>query len=568
MGWLSDFVDDPIGSVTSGLETVGNAVGDTAQYIGDRVGNDWQQTYNNLDNYWKTGWDMIGDTGQMVGDITRNATSDPLDINSYTDPAQRKLDNFNEQGDDLFGTGGWIKAGANVLTSGNPFSGAGSTGYQLDAAASGNEYSNGRTAGPADLYNLYNLGSGLTDWANKQAVDVTKSVTDPMYHYAEDLTSFENFHRGKLASDILEDPGRAVIGIPYDQYGTNAYNAVFGTDYKPELDRYGGPTQATYQEAAQHGIDTGASQYTGSVARAIANKNIGNWFGGGTTPTTYTENAGNGATLQVTPSDYYNTTDTASTAVSINQGGSQMGDVSVYGGNPTDTMYTPDMGGYDGSLSLPSVDYDQSYGVGNSPYVSGSAPQGYLDQARDFLNSTPGKVVRAGASMVNPNLGAIMNGASGALNGDLGRAAFDTLGSLYMNNRANKANRQYQDQMNSYMDRMNNIYSPNSAYAQQLRQELERKDAASGRRSQYGGRETQLQAMLAEKQAGLAPMQNILTSQAMQGSIAQQQAARNRQVADLKSIFMPQKPGGQSQGSGAGILQGGWDAIKSVWGNL
>jgi len=455
MGFLSDFVDgvgDFVGNTV-------DAVGDAGQWIGDKVGNDWQQTYNNLDNYWKTGVDMVGDTGQMVGDITRNATSDPLDINSYTDPAQRKLDNFNEQGDDIFGTGGWIKAGANVATTGNPFYGAGSTGYQLDAAASGSDYNNGRTSGIADAVGLYNLGSNISN-----------SVSNGS-------------------------------SLPTDSN--------------------------TYQEALP---------------------------GGGSTT--------------VTPSDFYSGSNSLSNLATVTQGGSQMGDVSVYGGNPSDTLYTPDLGNYGSNPSLPNMDYDQSYGVGNSPYVTGSAPPGYMDQARDFLNSTPGKVVRAGASIVNPTLGSVLNGTTTGLNGDMGRAAFDTLGSIYMNNRAAKANRQYQDQMNNMMGSMSNLYSQNSPYAQQLRQELERKDAASGRRSQYGGRETQLQAMLAEKQAGLAPMQNILTSQAMQGSIAQQQAARNRQIADLKSIFMPQKPGGQSQGSGAGILQGGWDKVKELWGSF
>lgn len=45
------------------------------------------------------------------------------------------------------------------------------------------------------------------------------------------------------------------------------------------------------------------------------------------------------------------------------------------------------------------------------------------------------------------------------------------------------------------------IYGPNSPYAAQMRQTLARKDAAAGRNSQYGPREAQLQALLAEKQA-------------------------------------------------------------------
>jgi hypothetical protein len=49
------------------------------------------------------------------------------------------------------------------------------------------------------------------------------------------------------------------------------------------------------------------------------------------------------------------------------------------------------------------------------------------------------------------------------------------------------------------------MYGPNSAYAQQMRQQLERRDAASGRRSQYGPREVELQAKLAEMASKYGP---------------------------------------------------------------
>lgn len=45
------------------------------------------------------------------------------------------------------------------------------------------------------------------------------------------------------------------------------------------------------------------------------------------------------------------------------------------------------------------------------------------------------------------------------------------------------------------------LYSPDSPYAQQARQRIERRDAARGRNSQYGARETELAALLADNQA-------------------------------------------------------------------
>lgn len=60
---------------------------------------------------------------------------------------------------------------------------------------------------------------------------------------------------------------------------------------------------------------------------------------------------------------------------------------------------------------------------------------------------------------------------------------------------------------------LQSLYGPNSAYSQQLKQELERKDAASGRRSQYGPRNVELQARLAQQASQLAPTLAQLHSQ-------------------------------------------------------
>lgn len=59
------------------------------------------------------------------------------------------------------------------------------------------------------------------------------------------------------------------------------------------------------------------------------------------------------------------------------------------------------------------------------------------------------------------------------------------------------------------------LYGQNSPYATALRQQLERRDAAAGRRSQYGPREVELQAALAGNAARLAPSLQQLYSQKM-----------------------------------------------------
>lgn len=59
---------------------------------------------------------------------------------------------------------------------------------------------------------------------------------------------------------------------------------------------------------------------------------------------------------------------------------------------------------------------------------------------------------------------------------------------------------------------LNSLSDPNSAYMQQARQAIERKDAAAGRNSQWGDRETQLAAALAQQVAQYSPgLQNSIT---------------------------------------------------------
>lgn len=100
------------------------------------------------------------------------------------------------------------------------------------------------------------------------------------------------------------------------------------------------------------------------------------------------------------------------------------------------------------------------------------------------------------------------------------------LGSLYGNYSANKS-------ANNYTNSLAGMYGQNSPYAQQLRQTLQRQDAAAGRRTQYGQREVELQARLADAQSRLAPTiqagkQNNINNQMM---MMQQLGALYRQGA-------------------------------------
>lgn len=105
---------------------------------------------------------------------------------------------------------------------------------------------------------------------------------------------------------------------------------------------------------------------------------------------------------------------------------------------------------------------------------------------------------------------------------------------------ARKSAKQYANQLGQTAQGLQDLYSPNSAYAQQLRQQLARKDAAAGRRSQYGTREVELQARLAELNSRNAPALADIYGRQQQAR-AGADAARNQQLFNALS-FAGQNP--------------------------
>ena len=118
-------------------------------------------------------------------------------------------------------------------------------------------------------------------------------------------------------------------------------------------------------------------------------------------------------------------------------------------------------------------------------------------------------------------------------------ADLGVLGGLGLYN-ANKAKQDANKQIEG-LQGMQSLYSQDSPYAQNLRQTLERKDAAAGRRSQYGTREVELQGRLADaasrQQASNAPLLNQLYQQ--------KQKATNSAGRDIATVLA--KSGGFSK---------------------
>jgi hypothetical protein len=83
-----------------------------------------------------------------------------------------------------------------------------------------------------------------------------------------------------------------------------------------------------------------------------------------------------------------------------------------------------------------------------------------------------------------------------------------------------------QQKANQYAHSIDQMYAPNSPYAQQMQQELARKDAAAGRNSQYGSRAVQLAAALTQGKA-----------QALSGNNYANAAQNNSGASMLNGLF-------------------------------
>lgn len=125
--------------------------------------------------------------------------------------------------------------------------------------------------------------------------------------------------------------------------------------------------------------------------------------------------------------------------------------------------------GYSDEIASAPTDY----------FTSGTLRDIYSQKARDFLTSAKPWI-------------------------KVGRGLDD----LYAKNRMAKDLKSRQAELEDYRmqleNRINNYYAPGSAEANMMRQAMERRDAAAGRNSQYGTRETQLAAALAQQRAQYA----------------------------------------------------------------
>jgi hypothetical protein len=208
------------------------------------------------------------------------------------------------------------------------------------------------------------------------------------------------------------------------------------------------------------------------------------------------------------------------------------GEASGAGGAATEGGFTPD------EVAAAGVG---GAGVGGAAAAGAGAAGGAA--AGGLGSALGGAAGAAGAGGLGAALGGL-GGLTGLLNG---------LGGLLGGNVDRIQSQQDADWWESQLKELQGMYKPGTPEAELMRHQMEAKDAAAGRNSQYGIRETDLAAKLAEKRSG------IITSGGYQNMA---NAYRNRSSQDLNGLF-----GAMGQQGGLGsMISNGIDGFKTIAG--
>jgi hypothetical protein len=161
--------------------------------------------------------------------------------------------------------------------------------------------------------------------------------------------------------------------------------------------------------------------------------------------------------------------------------------------------------------------------LGGALATAGGAGTGLSALLGDIAKSNTGQSIVKNLVGGNKN-----SGGSGGF--DLG-SLLQNIAQIYQGNRQ-------QESAKGLYDSLASQFGPDSAYAKQLRQELDRRDAASGRRSQYGPREVELQAKLADQMTKNLTTMTALMDKSNSGLTSQLQAGlKLGEDSGLSSIF-------------------------------
>jgi hypothetical protein len=207
-----------------------------------------------------------------------------------------------------------------------------------------------------------------------------------------------------------------------------------------------------------------------------------------------------------------------------------------------------------------NLDYSGSVGINDPLYkagINGAINGGVRAGMADTSNTGYGALVGALGGLAGQAGSAVGNyfSATPSDTGGAGNGGTTNWGNLatgvgnYVMARHNDQG--IQSQINSLKD----LYSPNSAYAQQMAQTLQRQDAASGRGSQYGTRAVELQARLADAATRNAPT--------LANLYAQQRSNRFNQYAGLLATGRNAGLGNMFQQQPAPVMQNNFAPIQA-----
>jgi hypothetical protein len=329
-------------------------------------------------------------------------------------------------------------------------------------------------------------------------------------------TAIQGGNGKQIWDSFLKGAAGGAIG-----YGVNEYNPAGAA----------GVEDADYQKIANRGISSGATAGVtgGNVGQAAlmgSGSAAGNYAGG---------QVWNGA------KDYFNTPTTGGD-------GGGGGDMPDYGYSSAPAGSSPVANWFSnnaqqsqapiGYTSSPEVNQSLGRDTSSSLYnpdfdiPTGTAPQ---QQGQNPFKA----MIASGLGFVSPQ-GA--NGASTPRFGDMA----GSLAGLY-------SAWQQKKRLSDLRGGLSSMFGPNSPYAQQMQQQLDRRDAAAGRRSQYGPRQVELQARLAELNSRNAPQ--------IQSLIGGETAARNAMLNN--TLRLGQQSGGLQAGYNA--LQGYAQPYLNQW---
>lgn len=227
------------------------------------------------------------------------------------------------------------------------------------------------------------------------------------------------------------------------------------------------------------------------------------------------------------------------------------------------------LGGFSGGAQMPTTpvsgganSLEGSQALANG--ASGTTPGMPPPEASNLSTMYGPESTAAGSPMGSSILGntsgvggAVQNGALGAGSGTGAGMNVGDLESLFKLAKSGYGAYQQWNQgqkAQDYMDSIRGLFSPGSAYAQQMQQTLARSDAAAGRNSQYGTRSVQLAAALAQAQAQAMGNSNY--------AAAAQNASKGNMLNSLFSNFS--SPGQLNQLYNLGTA--GFNGLASLFG--